>query len=81
MSSVPITTNVVSLDSAHGEVYSIQYYVIKLVSDFRQVSDFLRVLLFPPPIKLIATIYEILLKVKHRKTPPYNGPDDKLKSQ
>jgi hypothetical protein len=30
--------------------------VIKLVSDLRQVSGFLRVLRFPPPIKLTATI-------------------------
>ena len=28
--SVPITTNVVSSNSAHGEVYSIQHYLIKL---------------------------------------------------
>jgi hypothetical protein len=27
--SVPITTNVVSLNPIHGEVYSIQHYVIK----------------------------------------------------
>jgi hypothetical protein len=36
------------------------------VSDLRQVGGFLRVLQFPPPIKLTATIYrvtEILLKV------------------
>jgi hypothetical protein len=41
MQSVPITTNVVSLNSAHGEVYLIQHYVIKFVSDLRQVSSFL----------------------------------------
>jgi len=35
---------------------SIQPYVIKFVSDLRQVGGFLRVLLFPPPIKLTATI-------------------------
>jgi len=39
-----------------GEVYSIQHYVIKFVSDLRQVGGFLRVLRFPPPIKLTATI-------------------------
>ena len=38
---VPITTNVVSSNPLHGEVYSIQHYVIKFVSDLRQVSDFL----------------------------------------
>jgi len=42
--SVPITTNVVSSNPVHGEVYSIQHYVIKFVSDLRQVGGFLRVL-------------------------------------
>ena len=45
MQSVPITTKVVSS----------KHYVIKFVSDLRQVGDFLRVLRFPPPIKLTAT--------------------------
>jgi len=49
---LPITTKVVSLNSAHGEVYSIQHYVIKIVSYLRQVSGFLQVLRFPPPIKV-----------------------------
>ena len=39
--SVSITTKVVSLNPVHGEVYSIQHYVIKFVSDLRQVGDFL----------------------------------------
>jgi hypothetical protein len=56
MQSVAITTNVASSNPAHGEVYSIQHYVIKFVSDLRQVGGFLRVLRFPPPIKLIALI-------------------------
>jgi hypothetical protein len=43
--------------SVHGEVYSIQHYVITFVSDLMQVSGFLRVLRFPPPIKLTDTIY------------------------
>ena len=34
------------------EVYSIQHYVIKFVSHVRQVGGFLRVLWFPPLIKL-----------------------------
>ena len=38
----------------HGEVYPIQHYVIKFVSDLRRVGGFLRVLRFPPAIKLIA---------------------------
>jgi len=32
----------------------VQHYVIKFVSDLRQVSGFLRVLRFPSPIKLTA---------------------------
>ena len=56
MQSVPITTNVVSSNPIHGEVYLIQHYVIKFVSDLRQVGGFLLVLGFPPPIKLTATI-------------------------
>jgi hypothetical protein len=53
--SVPITTKVVSVNPVHGEVYSIQHYVIKFVSDLRQIGGFLRALQFPPPIKLTAT--------------------------
>ena len=33
----------------HGEVYTIQHYMIKCVSDLRQVTGFLRVLRFPQP--------------------------------
>ena len=36
--SLPITTNVVSLNPSHGEVYSIQHYVIKFVSHLRQAN-------------------------------------------
>ena len=64
MQSVLITTKVVSSNPTHDEVISIQLYVIKFVSDLRQVGGFLRVLQFPPPIKLTVAIYtEILLKV------------------
>jgi hypothetical protein len=56
LQSMPITTEVVSLSPVHGEVYSMYHYVIKFVIDLRQVSGFLRVLRFPPPIKLTATI-------------------------
>ena len=41
---------VVGLNPVHGEVYLIQHYVIKFV------NGFVRVLRFPPPIKLIVTI-------------------------
>ena len=54
--SVPITTKVVSLNPAHGEVYLIQHYVIKFVSELRQVGGFLQVIWFPPSIKLTAPI-------------------------
>ena len=36
--------------------FSIQQYVMKFVSDLKQVGSFLLVLLFPLPIKLAATI-------------------------
>jgi hypothetical protein len=40
---VSITTIFVNSNLVHGEVYSIQHYVIKFVSDLRQVGGFLRV--------------------------------------
>ena len=51
--SVPITIKVVSSNPPHGEMDSVQHYVIKCVSDLRQVCGFLQ---FPPPIKLTAMI-------------------------
>ena len=51
--SVPITTKVVNLNP---DVYSIQLYLIKFVSDLCQVGGFLWVLQFPPPMKLTAMI-------------------------
>jgi hypothetical protein len=56
LQAVPITAKVVSSNPVHGEVYSIKHYVIKFVGDLRQVGGFLRVLRFPPAIKLSATI-------------------------
>ena len=63
--SVLITTNVVSSNSVHGEMYSIQHYVIKFVSDLRQVGQW-----FSLGIAVSSTnktdchdITEILLKV------------------
>jgi hypothetical protein len=41
---------------AHDEVYLIPHYVIKFVSDLRQVDGFLCVLRFPPSIILSAMI-------------------------
>jgi len=51
-----ITTDALSSNLPHAEVYSIQLYVIKFVSDFRQAGALLRVLRFPSSIKLTATI-------------------------
>jgi hypothetical protein len=50
----PLT--IVNFEFHSGEVYSMQHYVIKFVSDLQQVGGFLRVLWFPPPIKLATTI-------------------------
>ena len=67
-----ITTNVVSSNPAQGDVYSIQHYVIKFVSDLRQVSGFLRLLRFPPPIKLTPQYNWNIVEsdVKHHKLNP-----------
>jgi hypothetical protein len=56
MQSVPIATKVVSSNHAHGEVDSMQHCVNKFFSDMRHVGGFLPILLFPPPIKLTATL-------------------------
>jgi hypothetical protein len=40
MQSVSITTKAMSSNPAHGEVCSMQHYVIKFVSDLRQVGGF-----------------------------------------
>jgi hypothetical protein len=52
MQSVPITTNVVSSNPTQA----IQHYAIKFGSDLRQLGDFFRLLRFPLPIRLTATI-------------------------
>jgi hypothetical protein len=49
----------VGSDHGDSEVYSIQQYVIKFVSDMGQIGGFLWVLRFPPPMKLPATIYGV----------------------
>ena len=59
------TTNVISayhhwsceFKSRSGAGYSIQHYVIKFISDLRQVCGFLQVLGFHLPIKLTCTKY------------------------
>ena len=62
--SVPIITKAMSLNPAHGEIYSIQHCVVHFVSDLRQVSGFIRVLRFSFTNKIDHhDITEILLKV------------------
>ena len=64
LQSVPITTKVVSSNSVHGKVYSIQHYVIKFVGDLPQVGGFIWVFWLSPPKKTDShNITEILLKV------------------
>jgi gamma-glutamylcyclotransferase (GGCT)/AIG2-like uncharacterized protein YtfP len=64
MQSVPIITNVVSLNPVRGEVYSIQHNVIKFVDDLRQVAGSLRVTSVSTTNKTdLHDITEILLKV------------------
>jgi hypothetical protein len=57
LQSLSITTEDVSSNPA--QVYSIQHYVIKFVSDLRQVGGFLRVLRFPLSIKLTAKNWQL----------------------
>ena len=73
--SVPITIKVVSSNPAHGEVYSIQHYVIKFVGDLWQVSSFLRVLRFSSTNKTDRhDIAKILLKVALNTINPPKNP-------
>jgi hypothetical protein len=67
---VPIAAKVMSSNPVHAEMYSIQHYVIKFVSDLRWVVGFLRILRFPPPINKTDChdITEILLKVASNTT-------------
>ena len=59
---------VVSSNPVHGEVYSIQHHVIKIISNLRQVGGFLW---FPHLIKLTATIKLKYCVAKHHKTKPF----------
>ena len=56
-----------SSNPAHGELYSIHHYVIKFVSDLRQVGGFLQILRTDRN-----DIAEILLK---GRTTPYPNPN------
>ena len=48
--------NNISSSPVHGEVYSIEHYMILFISDLQHVCGFLRVLWVPPSIKLTTTI-------------------------
>ena len=57
--------------TAHGQVYSIQLYMIEFVCDLQHIEGFLWVLWFPPPIYLTVTaamITEIVLNT-HNSNP------------
>ena len=54
MQPLPILTIAVSSNPSHGEVYLDT--TLCVVSDLRQVAGFLRIVRFPPIIKVTATI-------------------------
>jgi hypothetical protein len=56
---------VVMLNPVHGEVYLIQHHVIKYVdvSDLWQACGFLRLLRFPPQIKLTVLLLSLCVSV------------------
>ena len=56
MHVIPIIAQGVSFTLVHGEVYSIQLYVIKFVTELWQVGGFLMIVYFPPPVKGTTTI-------------------------
>ena len=53
---VLITTKVVNSNHTDSEVFSVQYYVIRFVSDLRQIGGFPEVIQFHPPITLTTMI-------------------------
>ena len=69
---VGFTTKVARSNPVHGEVYSIQHYVIKFVSDVRQVCDLLLVSSTKKTDR--HDITEILLKVALHTTSQSNQP-------
>ena len=77
MQSVPLTDKVVSSDTAHDEVYSIQLYVIKF--SFRQIVVFFQTIFSVPIIFLWAYTIEVILETYYtskrndRNGTPYYG--------
>jgi hypothetical protein len=73
--NLSITTNVVSSNPIHGEVYLI-YYVMKFVSDLQQVSGFLQVLYTVDNLKCIQNNFDIFCIVTNQqisKTTVFSG--------
>ena len=70
-------TNTCAISAYHN--YSIKHYVIKFVSDLQLVGGFLRVLRFPPPIKLTPRYSWNIVEsdVKHHK-PNHNQLRDRF---
>ena len=56
LQNIPDVAVVVVITWWLNRMYSMQHYVIKFVSDLRQVGGFLRILRYPPSIKLTDTI-------------------------
>ena len=78
MQTVTITTKVVSLNSAHGDVHLIQPYVIKFVGDLQQVRRF-------SPVSSINTTdrhdYNLNIVesgIKHKNPNPFSSSENLL---
>ena len=66
---MPIITKVVSSNPTHGEVYSVQHYVIKFGSDLRQVGGFFSPgILFPPNYRYSILKYYYFASTPSRKS-------------
>jgi hypothetical protein len=71
--SVPITTNVVSSNPVHGEVYSIQHYVIKFVSMSSSKGFRFRFMMFNTTFNNISVIsWQSVLLVEEMGMPGEN---------
>ena len=67
MQSVSITTKILNLNSVHGEVYSIKHYVIKFLSDLRQVGAWFSPLNFLTTIKVVSKLFYSCMKLERRE--------------
>jgi hypothetical protein len=59
-----IISSVIAYIARSDEVYSIKHYVMKFVSDLRQVGGFLLVLWFPPPINMLTTLVYFQMEIR-----------------